>query len=40
MVKHGTMTTRTTSSTERADTFGTSLVVEDTGEDVGHDDEM
>jgi len=33
------MMTRTTSGAERTNTFGTSLSVEDAGEDVGHDDD-
>jgi len=39
MVKHGTMTATTSSGTNGMDTLNTSLIVEDTGEGVGHDDD-
>jgi len=39
VIEHGTMMISSTSSTERTDALSTSVVVEDTGEGVGHDDE-
>ena len=38
MVKKGRMTTTPTSNTERVDTLSMSVIVEDAGEDGGHDD--
>jgi len=39
IVKHGTMMATTSSGTNRTDTLSTSLIVEDAGKGVGHDDD-
>jgi len=39
VIKHGAMMIMTTSSTKRTDALSTSVVVEDTGEGVGHGEE-
>jgi len=39
VVQDGHMATGTTSGTKRTDTLDTDVIVEDAGEDVGHNDE-